>query len=78
MATVLYPPIINTYMPAFVIDNNKGICKVYFSISQFNALKDANNNGIHDENEIYSVWVSLFDAQQISVPPSPTNKSKFG
>ena len=28
----LYPPIIDTYMPAFIRDNT---CKVYFSISNF-------------------------------------------
>ena len=33
----LYPAVIETYMPAFLIDSGdteKDICKVYFSISQ--------------------------------------------
>ena len=42
----LYPPIVDTYMPAFLIDSedeDKNICKVYFSISQYNSLKDIRN-----------------------------------
>ena len=27
----LYPPIVNTYMPAFLVDD---VCRVYFSLSQ--------------------------------------------
>lgn len=36
----LYPPIIDTYMPAFVKD--KG-CRVYFALSQFNSYEDIKN-----------------------------------
>lgn len=36
----LYPPIIDTYMPAFVKD--KG-CRVYFSLSQYNSFEDIAN-----------------------------------
>ena len=37
----LYPALIETYMPAFLIDSGdteKDICKVYFSISQYNSF----------------------------------------
>lgn len=37
----LYPPIINTYMPAFLIDDGK--CNVYFSLSNFNSESDIKN-----------------------------------
>lgn len=33
----LYPPVINTYMPAFI---NTGNCKVYFSLSSYNNFSD--------------------------------------
>ena len=42
----LYPPVVETYMPAFLIrssDIQKNICKVYFSISLYNSLKDIKN-----------------------------------
>ena len=35
--TNLYPPIIDTYMPAFIRSQN---CKVYFSLSSYNNLCD--------------------------------------
>ena len=42
----LYPPIIDTYMPAFIITDN--ICKVYFALSKYN----------NPEN-IKSVWITI-------------------
>lgn len=36
---VLYPPIVNSYMPAFVAKEG-AICRVYFSLSKFNASSD--------------------------------------
>ena len=36
----LYPPIVNTYMPAFLAD---GTCRIYFSLSQYNAKADIEN-----------------------------------
>ena len=35
--TYLYPPIIDTYMPAFILGNT---CRVYFSISAYNKIED--------------------------------------
>ena len=32
----LYPPIVDTYMPAFTIDEEgKGTCRVYFALSPY-------------------------------------------
>ena len=42
----LFPPIVETYMPAFLIgseDSQKNICRIYFSISAYNSLKDIQN-----------------------------------
>ena len=52
MATItnsnLYPPTIDTYMPAFLVDGDnelKRICRIYFSISSYNSFSDI--TGIH-------------------------------
>lgn len=41
----LYPPIIDTYAPAFLVDSgtNKDICRIYFTLSQFNTMEDIAN-----------------------------------
>ncbi|MGN0992868.1 MAG: hypothetical protein ACI4PE_03010 [Bacilli bacterium] len=42
----LYPPIVNTYAPAFLIDSintSKNTCKIYFSISLYNSYSDIQN-----------------------------------
>ena len=42
----LYPPIISTYMPAFLVNSaiaSKNICRVYFSLSQFNTVTQIKN-----------------------------------
>lgn len=42
----LFPPIVETYMPAFLIESSniqKNICRVYFSISLYNNLSDIKN-----------------------------------
>ena len=42
----LYPPVMETYMPAFLIgssDIQKNTCRVYFSISLYNSLNDIKN-----------------------------------
>lgn len=51
----LYPPIINTYMPAFIQNQP---CRVYFSLSDFNKYEDVKNNVqvmINDKNTNQSV-----------------------
>lgn len=40
----LYPPVISTYMPAFVIQQrNTDSCRVYFSLSKYNTIEDIAN-----------------------------------
>lgn len=42
----LYPPIVNTYMPAFLADNadiTKNVCRIYFTLSQYNISTDIAN-----------------------------------
>lgn len=42
----LYPPIIDTYMPAFIYKVTQEGCRVYFSISVYNSLSEINTNAI--------------------------------
>ena len=47
-----YPPLIDTYMPAFVVSNvGAGTCRVYFSISEYNSLSDIKNAQITISNQ---------------------------
>lgn len=41
----LYPPIVDTYVPAFLADSgtDKDICRIYFTLSQFNTMTDIAN-----------------------------------
>ena len=40
-SSVLYPPIIDAAMPAFVVRaNTENTCRIYFSLSKFNASTD--------------------------------------
>lgn len=42
----LYPPIVNTYMPAFLADSadtSLNTCRIYFSLSQYNNIEDIAN-----------------------------------
>lgn len=41
----LYPPIVDTYIPAFLVDSgtDKDICRIYFTLSQFNTTNDIKN-----------------------------------
>lgn len=41
----LYPPIVDTYVPAFLTDSgtDKDICRIYFTLSQFNTMEDIEN-----------------------------------
>ena len=51
----LYPPIINTYMPSFI---KSDVCRVYFSLSDFNKFDDVKNNVqvvVNDKNTNQSV-----------------------
>ena len=46
----LYPPIIDSYMPAFVIGSKKS-CRVYFSISAYNSIEDIKNAQVVVSNQ---------------------------
>jgi len=40
----LYPPVISTYMPAFVTTlSNSDSCRIYFSLSKYNSISDITN-----------------------------------
>ena len=41
----LYPPIVDTYAPAFLVDSgtDKDICRIYFTLSKFNTMADIAN-----------------------------------
>lgn len=41
----LYPPIVDTYVPSFLVDSgtDKDICRIYFTLSQFNTMADIAN-----------------------------------
>lgn len=45
----LYPPVVSTYMPAFLTE--VGVCKLYFSISQYNSFEDIVNAQITVRNQ---------------------------
>ena len=58
--TNLYPPIIDTYMPAFIISNESeadNTCRVYFSFSSYNTIGDIKNAQVvvYDQNTNVSV-----------------------
>lgn len=59
-STVIYPPIVENYMPAFIAGDDS-YCRVYFSLSKFNSSED-----------FKSVQISIFerDTGQVAVDTS--------
>ena len=55
----LYPPIVDTYVPAFLADSgtDKDICKVYFTLSKFNTISDIKNVQITVRNQYTNLSV---------------------
>ena len=47
--TNLYPPIVSTYVPAFL--KSPGVCKLYFSISQYNSFEDIKHAQVTIKNQ---------------------------
>ena len=50
----LFPPIVSTYMPAFLIGSGnilKDTCRVYFSLSNFNSKADIKNVQVTVSNQ---------------------------
>ena len=53
-----YPPIVDTWMPAFIVNNSGvGTCRVYFSISDFNSYSDIENAQISIVNQYTNISV---------------------
>ena len=75
--TVLYPPIVDTYMPAFLINkqNKTGTSRIYFALSKYNSLGSITD--IKNDDKIYSVWVSLTN-QYTNAPLLDTEIYKSG
>lgn len=56
----LYPPIVDTYMPAFKVNEaGEGICRIYFAISKYNELATAAEVPGTNDAKIRSIWVSV-------------------
>lgn len=56
----LYPPVVETYMPAFLIGSSniqKNTCRVYFSISLYNSLSDIKNAQVTVANQYTNLSV---------------------
>ena len=55
----LYPPIVDTYAPAFLVDSgtNKDICRIYFTLSKFNTISDIANVQITVRNQYTNLSV---------------------
>ena len=49
----LYPPIVDTYVPSFLVDSGteKDICRIYFTLSKFNTISDIANVQITVRNQ---------------------------
>ncbi len=64
----LYPPIINTWMPAFV---RTAACKVYFSLSNYNSIDDIRNAQVIVSNQ--STNLSVLNTDQYPAGIKITN-----
>lgn len=55
----LYPPIVDTYVPAFLVDSgtDKDICRIYFTLSKFNIISDIANIQITVRNQYTNLSV---------------------
>lgn len=55
----LYPPIVDTYVPAFLVDSgtDKDICRIYFALSKFNTISDIKNVQITVRNQYTNLSV---------------------
>lgn len=56
----LYPPIVNTYIPAFLVDSEdetKNVCRIYFSLSAYNSLAEIKNVQVTVRNQYTNLSV---------------------
>ena len=77
----LYPPIVNTYMPAFLTDNediSKNVCRIYFSLSQYNVFNDIANVQItlRDQNTNNSMLNDNKYPSEVMIAPLLEDTSK--
>lgn len=74
----LYPPIVETYMPAFLVDSD--YCRVYFSISSFNSLLDINTEAVQvtvtNQNNNISVLNRTVYPNEIKITSLKTDVTK--
>jgi hypothetical protein len=86
MATInnFYPPVIDTYMPAFIADADDSICKVYFSISDYNSIDDIKNAQITILNQNTNLTVlatgkypSEIMLKEIKIDDTRTSDDKY-
>lgn len=76
----LYPPILNTYQPAFV-ENSP--CRIYFSLSKFNSLEDIQNvqvavrNQRSNANVLNKQYVSEIKLCELKTDTSKTSDNKY-
>ena len=87
MATIaeqfLYPPLLDTYMPAFLKDET---CRIYFSITPFNNINDINhvqltlryvNNNMNALKNTVNAWPNEIKLCQIHTDNSVTTDYKY-
>lgn len=60
----LYPPIVDNYMPAFVVGEN-GECTIYFSLSKFNSYSDFKSGSVQASITKQNTGMSVVDTTQI-------------
>ena len=81
LLTNLYPPVVNSYIPAFVRDTS---CRIYFALSSYNSIKEVknvqitivnlNNNNTAFKNSLYPTEIKISD---ILVDDTVTDKYKY-
>lgn len=53
----LYPPVLETYMPAFVANGNYTVCKIYFGLSDYNSIENIANAQVLVTNQYNNLTV---------------------
>jgi hypothetical protein len=79
-----YPPVLSTYMPAFIADADDSLCKVYFSISDYNSIGDIKNAQITVLNQNTNLTVldstkypSEIALKEIKIDDTKTSDDKY-
>ena len=71
----LFPPIIDSYMPAFLITEP---CKIYFSLSEFNSLEDIKNAQVTVSSQLTNTSLLSPDLypSQVKIVPIETDTER--